>query len=793
MPPPYPPFGNAPQYSYYPMDNSLNPSRRPSYAIAAGGGSDSQNQNSHAFNSLAGARGSSGIANTRQSRSDAATAGIASSPSRNMDVDGTGRYNTGHRGLGAGAGATSAGAGAVSFNNSVRGDFVKGSTVDSDVTGWMRSLDRPEFFTPAYLRHSRHVQKLKRQWEKQTAEYEERVKSQGPYSPTQHALATRPSSSSLNKMYTSAAGHVHRGVAQDVIERMPPPGPPDDDRLRPLPSRWSDEDKMAGLEILADGTEVRFNGVIKTSDEAAAVRADQPMPRECGIYYYEVTVHSRGKDGLIGIGFSSKKVNLARLPGWEPESWAYHGDDGYSFACTASGKNYGPRFSSMDVIGCGINFRKGTAFFTKNGVFLGNAFSGIKNEKLFPSVGMKKPGEHLKVNFGKTPFVYDITSMMQMERQTIFEDIAKQDISSLQPPASHSGGSETTLVRKLVAQYLAHEGYVETSKAFQAETEESERPLRRADGTSEELEALKGQQDDDANAINRQKIRRAILHGDIDLALNYMNSYYPTVLQDERNRDVYFRLRCRKFIEMMKRYSDLENAAKPAAVKSSNGFASGKNKHAAPDTQMELDEQLYRETSAGGPTASSKQPFKTLAPARYSTDNDDNEDEEDASTNDNDDDDDDDVDMDSSTNNNNNKNNASVSTSVHLKQDALVQDALEYGSSLSAEFQKDPRQEIHKQLNDIFAVMAYPDPKDSVVGQQLDPKGRSDIAEEVNGAILVSLGKPSSAAIEKVGAWTEALLDEVAIKNGSAAAFVSVQNDFLRPDEGGDDGALDGY
>ena len=76
---------------------------------------------------------------------------------------------------------------------------------------------------------------------------------------------------------------------------------------------------------------------------------------------------------LIGIGFAGPKANLHRLPGWEPESWAYHGDDGYSFSCTSSGKQYGPKYSSMDVIGCGVNFKTSTAFFTKNGQYIGKA------------------------------------------------------------------------------------------------------------------------------------------------------------------------------------------------------------------------------------------------------------------------------------------------------------------------------------------------------------------------------------------------------------------------------------
>ena len=179
-------------------------------------------------------------------------------------------------------------------------------------------------------------------------------------------LSASSSNVNLNKMHAS---HIHRGVVQDVIERLPPPV--DEDKSHPLPSRWNDDDRMGGLEILADGTEVRFNGVIKTSDEAHSIRADHPMPRECGLYYFEVTVLSRGKDGLIGIGFSGRKASLNRLPGWESESYAYHGDDGFSFANTPSGKAYGPRYAAQDVIGCGVNFRTGSAFFTKNGVYLG--------------------------------------------------------------------------------------------------------------------------------------------------------------------------------------------------------------------------------------------------------------------------------------------------------------------------------------------------------------------------------------------------------------------------------------
>lgn len=47
--------------------------------------------------------------------------------------------------------------------------------------------------------------------------------------------------------------------------------------------------------------------------------------------------------------------------------------------------------------------------------------------------------------------------------------------------------------------------------------------------------------------------------------------------------------------------------------------------------------------------------------------------------------------------------------------------------------------------------------------------------------VAVSLGKPPSAALEKLCAQTEALLDEAGTKTGGAATLVNVRADFLQP------------
>lgn len=57
--------------------------------------------------------------------------------------------------------------------------------------------------------------------------------------------------------------------------------------------------------------------------------------------------------------------------GWESSSWGYHGDDGFAFHGDRSGKPYGPTYTSKETIGCGVNRKTRTAFFTKNDSVIG--------------------------------------------------------------------------------------------------------------------------------------------------------------------------------------------------------------------------------------------------------------------------------------------------------------------------------------------------------------------------------------------------------------------------------------
>lgn len=195
-------------------------------------------------------------------------------------------------------------------------------------------------------------------------------------------------------------------------------------------------------------------------------------------------------------------------------------------------------------------------------------------------------------------------------------------------------------------------------------------------------------------------IRRAVLEGDIDKALKYTNAYYPSVFS--RNEQVLFRLKCRKFIELIRHEAEV-NLVGGGKLK-----RSGHNRHPAPE-DMDLDDEMQ--------------------------------------------------DMDG------------VSESGDLTEDALL-----YGQSLQAEYAGDKRREIRTALEEIFSLMAYQNPlKEPKVANLLARKGRVNVAEELNSAILQSLGKSSRAALETLYAQTSVLLDGLAV-TGGPGAFVTLKS-----------------
>lgn len=162
------------------------------------------------------------------------------------------------------------------------------------------------------------------------------------------------------------------------------------------------------------------------------------------------------------------------------------------------------------------------------------------------------------------------------------------------------------------------------------------------------------------------------MEGDVDKALKFTHAFYPTVLPN--NQHVHFRLKCRKFIEMVRKAAQLHMAL-------DNNYKNGHGAEAS-NQNMDVDQGVG-----------------------------------DSSTSD--------VNMD-----------AEVSTSTSELED-LEANLIGYGQRLQAEYASDPRKEVTKALGEIWVLIAYKNPlKEPKVSHLLDRKGRVAVAEELNSAIL---------------------------------------------------------
>ncbi|XP_062517586.1 uncharacterized protein LOC134192844 [Corticium candelabrum] len=124
--------------------------------------------------------------------------------------------------------------------------------------------------------------------------------------------------------------------------------------------------------------------------------------------YYEVCIISSGHRGTIGVGFARNNYRLNRQPGWDCGSVAYHCDDGMVYSGSGGRDRLQQPSKSGDVIGCGINRISGSdpncavAFFTRNGILIGQKAVSIPEGGFYPMVGMHSRGEIVRVNFSAT-------------------------------------------------------------------------------------------------------------------------------------------------------------------------------------------------------------------------------------------------------------------------------------------------------------------------------------------------------------------------------------------------------
>ncbi|PCH33036.1 SPRY-domain-containing protein [Wolfiporia cocos MD-104 SS10] len=606
-------------------------------------------------------------------------------------------------------------------------------------------------------------------------------------------------------------------------EGTPSPSPPPETQAIPtttvlapltlmLPTRWNEQDRNALLSLTSDGCDLSFSGPSCTGEkDAAAARANHPIPPACGVYYFEVEILSSGSKGHISIGFSADSVRLSRIPGWEARSWGYHADDGYCFQGAKDGSSYGPTFGTGDVIGCGIDFAVQRAFYTKNGIFIKHLFDNIPtNTPLFPSVGMRHSGESIRVNFGATPFRYAIEDYVRMRKDKVWDGIMRdgKDWDPSKDIDDESGGMDVdeegspdvkrvlvegvgkkaspvvdaetrATLHKLVLSYLEHHGYARTARAFRSQVARDNSldplplaPVKREDAmdtddypkpstsgskpisisslvhgpthggydnASSDFDDLDPSDPETRDLQMRLSILNAVRAGDIDRALEGLHTHYPSAAEAQEGL-LLFRLRCRKFVELVlaasaafRRVKDAEKDAAhrdAGAEMGADGAAPELDGEGAMDVDDPSPEALSPSVLGDAPTGAHK--------------------------------------------------SAVVASLSEIAKSAL-HEALAYGQGLEADYKADNRPTVRLHLRRTFGVVAYDDPENAGgdVGAMAGQEARVELAGEVNQAILESQGRPVHPALETLYRQTGACLVHLGLNGTGAAAYADARQELL--------------
>lgn len=76
---------------------------------------------------------------------------------------------------------------------------------------------------------------------------------------------------------------------------------------------------------------------------------------------------------MVAIGICNDRGPFNGFPGWDLGTYGYHADDGKVFnnEMIREWETFGPG----DTVGCGVDFRNNTLFFTKNGKLQGMIYS----------------------------------------------------------------------------------------------------------------------------------------------------------------------------------------------------------------------------------------------------------------------------------------------------------------------------------------------------------------------------------------------------------------------------------
>ncbi|KAF1335333.1 Ran-binding proteins 9/10, partial [Globisporangium splendens] len=284
-------------------------------------------------------------------------------------------------------------------------------------------------------------------------------------------------------------------------------------------------------QFLGGDRSVRANAAFPTMFHVQVYkrRVDSKFKYEIGVTasgYFEITIARRkqqqqsrhhlrlGGSDMSSIGVGTPRFRLVdKQPGWDRQSFGYHGDDGRFYHNTGYGEHFGPSFDIGDTVGCGVwrdtQASHSSVFFTNNGDLIptGDRDIDCEHEDMYPVVGLDSP-HAIHFNFGQEPFRYDIVDELfgecegmagllatQLQWYTISdsdvessdsEDDEYADESSADDEAQYVNSDDVELaVRRIVALYGDEPGldgmgdvddsdYIESELEFEDDDDDNE-------------------------------------------------------------------------------------------------------------------------------------------------------------------------------------------------------------------------------------------------------------------------------------------------------------------------------
>ncbi|KAI8064457.1 hypothetical protein BC940DRAFT_305761 [Gongronella butleri] len=290
---------------------------------------------------------------------------------------------------------------------------------------------------------------------------------------------------------------------------------------------------------------------------------------------------SGGRGGGRGVDWAASERSLL----YDDSLHVYNGSSSHLYFAVGPSQHraYGPTFGTGDIVGCGLDFRNNSIFFTRNGVALGTAFCQIRGRRFHPMVGFKHPGDGITTNFGQKPFVFNIEQYRKDEMNRTLQHIllndSKHDDTNYtydQPNAGHRNDhhrlfrrprqntqkqrksppiespaqQEKAVLDDLVLNYLHHAGYTGTYLALKKQTVDLGANAANNHTTDDVKESLD-------YALLRHEICQDVRNGLIDQVFQKCEQHYSGML--DRHARLCFRLRCQKFITCVQQMDSRKN------------------------------------------------------------------------------------------------------------------------------------------------------------------------------------------------------------------------------------------